>query len=132
MCCTLLLIIAHIGVRQLWLESLLFLLTVSIFLQVWLGRTLQKLDSLLLGVCQQFKEESYITVSISLLFSEKGHYFLSNFCWLKVVKVNFLSIFMCNYIHIKLICFIWQFLFVLFSSCPNFWLIWWGLQIGIA
>ncbi|KAF2321725.1 hypothetical protein GH714_001889 [Hevea brasiliensis] len=30
--------------------------------EVWLGRTLQKLDSLLLGVCQEFKEESYITV----------------------------------------------------------------------
>ncbi|PON55339.1 Vacuolar protein sorting-associated protein 54, N-terminal [Parasponia andersonii] len=28
----------------------------------WLGRTLQKLDSLLLGVCQEFKEEGYITV----------------------------------------------------------------------
>uniref|UniRef100_A0A5B7BLV1 Putative syndetin isoform X1 n=1 Tax=Davidia involucrata TaxID=16924 RepID=A0A5B7BLV1_DAVIN len=30
--------------------------------EVWLGRTLQKLDSLLLGVCQDFKEEGYITV----------------------------------------------------------------------
>lgn len=30
--------------------------------EVWLGRTLQKLDSLLLGVCQEFKEEGYITV----------------------------------------------------------------------
>ncbi|KAJ6365732.1 hypothetical protein OIU76_030493 [Salix suchowensis] len=30
--------------------------------EVWLGRTLQKLDALLLGVCQEFKEESYITV----------------------------------------------------------------------
>ncbi|KAJ4835617.1 hypothetical protein Tsubulata_010861 [Turnera subulata] len=30
--------------------------------EVWLGRTLQKLDSLLLGVCQEFKEESYLTV----------------------------------------------------------------------
>ncbi|XP_059627026.1 uncharacterized protein LOC132269801 isoform X2 [Cornus florida] len=30
--------------------------------EVWLGRTLQKLDSLLIGVCQDFKEESYITV----------------------------------------------------------------------
>lgn len=28
----------------------------------WLGRTLQKLDSLLLGVCQEFKEEAYVTV----------------------------------------------------------------------
>ncbi|KAK7262226.1 hypothetical protein RJT34_29789 [Clitoria ternatea] len=30
--------------------------------EVWLGRTLQKLDALLLGVCQEFKEDSYITV----------------------------------------------------------------------
>ncbi|KAL2557427.1 hypothetical protein Fot_02166 [Forsythia ovata] len=30
--------------------------------EVWLGKTLQKLDSLLLGVCQDFKEEDYITV----------------------------------------------------------------------
>ncbi|KAA8544155.1 hypothetical protein F0562_022209 [Nyssa sinensis] len=30
--------------------------------EVWLGRTLQKLDSLLLGVCQDFKGEGYITV----------------------------------------------------------------------
>lgn len=30
--------------------------------EVWLGKTLQKLDSLLLGVCQEFKEEDYITV----------------------------------------------------------------------
>ncbi|KAL6204913.1 hypothetical protein ACLB2K_022180 [Fragaria x ananassa] len=30
--------------------------------EVWLGQTLQKLDSLLLGVCQKFKEEGYITV----------------------------------------------------------------------
>ncbi|XP_048324974.1 uncharacterized protein LOC107410549 isoform X2 [Ziziphus jujuba] len=28
----------------------------------WLGRTLQKLDSLLLDVCQEFKQEGYITV----------------------------------------------------------------------
>ncbi|PPR81106.1 hypothetical protein GOBAR_AA39606 [Gossypium barbadense] len=31
--------------------------------EVWLGRTLQKLDSLLLGVCQEFKEEGYLTVA---------------------------------------------------------------------
>ncbi|MBA0731457.1 hypothetical protein Golax_000014 [Gossypium laxum] len=31
-------------------------------MQVWLGRTLQKLDSLLLGVCQEFKEEGYLKV----------------------------------------------------------------------
>uniref|UniRef100_A0A2P2L7N4 Uncharacterized protein MANES_11G154000 n=1 Tax=Rhizophora mucronata TaxID=61149 RepID=A0A2P2L7N4_RHIMU len=30
--------------------------------EVWLGRTLQRIDSLLLGVCQEFKEEAYITV----------------------------------------------------------------------
>ncbi|WZZ54552.1 hypothetical protein YC2023_054659 [Brassica napus] len=30
--------------------------------EVWLGRTLHKLDSLLLGVCQEFKEDSYVMV----------------------------------------------------------------------
>ncbi|KAI3941275.1 hypothetical protein MKW92_021528 [Papaver armeniacum] len=30
--------------------------------EVWLAKTLQKLDSLLLGVCQDFKEENYLTV----------------------------------------------------------------------
>ncbi|KAL3518461.1 hypothetical protein ACH5RR_021050 [Cinchona calisaya] len=30
--------------------------------EVWLGKTLQKLDSLLLGVCQDFKEDAYVTV----------------------------------------------------------------------
>ncbi|KAK7312618.1 hypothetical protein VNO77_36602 [Canavalia gladiata] len=30
--------------------------------EIWLGRTLQKLDALLLGVCQEFKEDGYITV----------------------------------------------------------------------
>ncbi|OVA19468.1 Protein of unknown function DUF2451 [Macleaya cordata] len=30
--------------------------------EVWLAKTLQKLDSLLLGVCQEFKEENYLTV----------------------------------------------------------------------
>ncbi|XP_065865505.1 uncharacterized protein [Euphorbia lathyris] len=30
--------------------------------EVWLARTLQKLDSLLLGVCQEFKKDNYITV----------------------------------------------------------------------
>ncbi|RDX80237.1 Syndetin, partial [Mucuna pruriens] len=30
--------------------------------EVWLGKTLQKLDALLLGVCQEFKEDGYITV----------------------------------------------------------------------
>ncbi|XP_004506085.1 uncharacterized protein [Cicer arietinum] len=30
--------------------------------EVWLGRTLQKLDALLLDVCQEFKEDGYMTV----------------------------------------------------------------------
>ncbi|CAI8616301.1 unnamed protein product [Vicia faba] len=30
--------------------------------EVWLGRTLQKLDALLLDVCQEFKEDDYMTV----------------------------------------------------------------------
>ncbi|KAK4772249.1 hypothetical protein SAY86_014024 [Trapa natans] len=30
--------------------------------EVWLGKTLQKLDALLLGVCQEFKEQNYLTV----------------------------------------------------------------------
>ncbi|KAL8130099.1 hypothetical protein V2J09_019254 [Rumex salicifolius] len=30
--------------------------------EVWLGKTLQKLDSLLVQVCQEFKEDKYITV----------------------------------------------------------------------
>ncbi|KAF5194478.1 Syndetin [Thalictrum thalictroides] len=30
--------------------------------EVWLAKTLQKLDSLLLGVCQEFQQEKYITV----------------------------------------------------------------------
>ncbi|KAL4191048.1 hypothetical protein AMTRI_Chr07g78870 [Amborella trichopoda] len=30
--------------------------------EAWLGKTLQQLDSLLLGVCQDFKEKSYLTV----------------------------------------------------------------------
>ncbi|MCH90142.1 coiled-coil domain-containing protein 132-like, partial [Trifolium medium] len=29
--------------------------------EVWLGRTLQKLDALLLDVCQEFKEDDYMT-----------------------------------------------------------------------
>jgi hypothetical protein len=33
-------------------------------LQAWLARTIQKLDTHLLGVCQIFNEESYITVSV--------------------------------------------------------------------
>ncbi|KAJ0260158.1 DUF2451 domain-containing protein [Hirschfeldia incana] len=30
--------------------------------EVWLGRTLRKLDSLLMGVCQEFEEDSYVMV----------------------------------------------------------------------
>lgn len=44
-----------------WLRFLM-----SEYWQAWLVRTIQKLDSHLLGVCQTFKEESYITVSISM------------------------------------------------------------------
>lgn len=43
--------------------------------QVWLGKTLQKLDSLLLGVCQEFKDEGYINVSLKSLSYEMTHYF---------------------------------------------------------
>lgn len=35
-------------------------------LQAWLARTIRKLDNHLLGVCQTFSEESYLTVSIYL------------------------------------------------------------------
>jgi len=41
-----------------------FLFDFFIMMQVWLEKTLQKLDSLLLGVCQEFKQEGYITVSV--------------------------------------------------------------------
>ncbi|XP_041991866.1 syndetin-like isoform X2 [Salvia splendens] len=34
----------------------------SLDVEVWLGKTLQKLDSLLLEVCQDFKEDGYLTV----------------------------------------------------------------------
>ena len=33
-------------------------------LQAWLARTIQKLENHLLGVCQTFSEENYLTVSI--------------------------------------------------------------------
>jgi hypothetical protein len=36
-------------------------------LQAWLARTVQKLDSRLLGVCQTFSEENYLIVSIYLV-----------------------------------------------------------------
>ena len=38
-------------------------------MQVWLEKTLQKLDSLLLGVCQEFKQEGYITVSVLIFWN---------------------------------------------------------------
>ena len=46
--------------------SIVFFVQIELFLQAWLARTLQKLDSLLLGVCQMFNEESYVTVSIPI------------------------------------------------------------------
>jgi hypothetical protein len=36
-------------------------------IEAWLARTIQKLDTHLLGVCQTFHEESYLTVSISIV-----------------------------------------------------------------
>lgn len=36
--------------------------------QAWLARTIQKLDNHLLGVCQIFNEERYLTVSLWLSF----------------------------------------------------------------
>ncbi|TQE04003.1 hypothetical protein C1H46_010374 [Malus baccata] len=39
-----------------------FLVEEGNYCKVWLGKTLQKLDSLLIGVCQEFNEEGYITV----------------------------------------------------------------------
>lgn len=47
----------------------------KLIMQVWLGKTLQKLDSLLLGVCQEFKEEGYLTVSILFFCCEVNYYF---------------------------------------------------------
>lgn len=49
-------------------------------MQVWLGKTLQKLDSLLLGVCQEFKKEAYINVSISSSNEDLDH-FETNHAW---------------------------------------------------
>lgn len=42
--------------------------------QVWLGKTLQKLDSLLLEVCQDFKEDGYLTVSSRLALYNMNNY----------------------------------------------------------
>jgi hypothetical protein len=36
----------------------------ALTMQAWLARTLQKLDTHLLGVCQMFDEENYLTVSV--------------------------------------------------------------------
>ena len=33
-------------------------------MQAWLARTIQKLDTHLLGACQIFDEENYLTVSV--------------------------------------------------------------------
>ncbi|GJU37611.1 syndetin-like protein isoform X1 [Tanacetum coccineum] len=44
------------------LSELLVIQEMSRGVEIWLGRTLQKLDSLLLGVCQDFKEISFLTV----------------------------------------------------------------------
>ncbi|MFS8011675.1 putative vacuolar protein sorting-associated protein [Helianthus anomalus] len=44
------------------LSDLLAIQEMSRGVEIWLARTLQKLDSLLLGVCQDFKETSFLTV----------------------------------------------------------------------
>ncbi|XP_076887217.1 uncharacterized protein LOC143537306 isoform X2 [Bidens hawaiensis] len=44
------------------LSDLLAIQEMSRGVEIWLGTTLQKLDSLLLGVCQDFKETSFLTV----------------------------------------------------------------------
>ncbi|KAK1409966.1 hypothetical protein QVD17_36497 [Tagetes erecta] len=44
------------------LSDLLAIQEMSRGVEIWLGKTLQKLDSLLLGVCQEFKETSFLTV----------------------------------------------------------------------
>jgi hypothetical protein len=36
----------------------------ALTMQAWLARTIQKLDTHLLGVCQIFNEENYLTVSV--------------------------------------------------------------------
>ncbi|RVX20103.1 hypothetical protein CK203_004738 [Vitis vinifera] len=56
--------------------------------EVWLGKTLQKLDSLLLGVCQEFKDEGYINVSISSLSCETNCYFL---VYAKKLKIDLIG-----------------------------------------
>ncbi|KAK9061580.1 hypothetical protein SSX86_018762 [Deinandra increscens subsp. villosa] len=44
------------------LSDLLAIQEMSRGVEIWLGRTLQRLDSLLLGVCQNFNETSFLTV----------------------------------------------------------------------
>ncbi|KAK1435111.1 hypothetical protein QVD17_00871 [Tagetes erecta] len=43
-------------------SDLLVIQEMSRGVEIWLGKTLQKLDSLLLGVCRNFKETSFLTV----------------------------------------------------------------------
>ncbi|KAL4591638.1 hypothetical protein LXL04_004608 [Taraxacum kok-saghyz] len=43
-------------------SELLVIQEMSRGVEIWLGKTLQKLDSLLLGVCRDFKETSFVTV----------------------------------------------------------------------
>ncbi|KAG8488577.1 hypothetical protein CXB51_016514 [Gossypium anomalum] len=71
--------------------------------EFWLGRALQKLDSLLLGVCQEFKEEGYLTILL------RPAPFLI-FCWssacvfsLTYMEIN-PSFLFSLYAHSKLLC----------------------------
>lgn len=55
-----------------WTNSCIMFVLLMVFIlwihpQAWLARTIQKLDTHLLGVCQTFHEESYLTVSISIV-----------------------------------------------------------------
>ncbi|KAI7729120.1 hypothetical protein M8C21_000394, partial [Ambrosia artemisiifolia] len=43
-------------------SGLLVIQEMSRGVEIWLGKALQKLDSLLLGVCRDFKEISFLTV----------------------------------------------------------------------
>lgn len=48
-----------------------------LYFQAWLAKTIQKLDLHLLGICQAFKEENYITVRICFYLQWFYHlYFL--------------------------------------------------------
>lgn len=61
-------------------------------LQAWLARTIRKLDNHLLGVCQTFSEESYLTVRIYLainLYAFFGWlYFLLTFLNYILLTIN--------------------------------------------